>query len=390
MTKEEKEARPAIKMWLSHWNNCQKTVSELKDFQDRIMETVEVKGTKQNSLKFNEINEWYFHNPSATEVTTPTLLIHGYAASSMAYYRTFSGLSEKIRDLYAIDLPSNGLSREVPLKIDAEKPLPLKLKYLDDDKFKLPYVIDSLHSKFAIQQVEDYYVDRIDRWRKENNIEKFNLVGHSFGGYLSFKYAIKYPQSVDTLCLVSPLGVESNAFSVNNNLSCNTSYDFDYEDYTSKFYSKKRLIPNVIFKNQSDILRWMGPVGAKLCWKYIMSSYSRVPTMEYKEYVFELLYGKGGIPLTARKTFTELFTRNLLARDPIMDSLKDLHAKKVLLVYGNHDWMNKNAGASMVENLNLLRHNESARYVEIPEAGHNLFLDNPEVFNSSLLEFLKK
>lgn len=388
ITKKEKEARPAIRMWLSHWNNCDKTANELKSFQDKIMDTVEVAGTKENRVVFEEINEWHFHNPAATKVVTPTLLIHGYAASSMAYYRTFAGLSQSVKDLYAIDLPANGLSPEQPLKINATKPLPLKVKYQDNGKFTIPYTIDVLHNKFVIQQYEDYYLDRIERWRKSNKLNKINLVGHSFGGYLSFKYAVKYPHAIENLCLVSPLGVESNVYSVNNNLSSNTSYDLNLEDPASKFFTKKRKIPEFIFKNQSDVLRWMGPLGAKMCWSYITSSYSRIPTMEYKEYVFELLYGKGGIPLTAREIFTNLFTRNLLAKDPIMDSLKNLHAKKVLLMYGDHDWMNSYGGYRMVEILNTQRRNTSADYIEIPDAGHNLFLDNPEFFNKSLLEFL--
>lgn len=388
ITKEEKEARPAIRMWLSHWNNSDKTTHELKSLQDNIMDSVEVAGTKENRVLFEEINQWHFHNPAAVKVRTPTLLIHGYAASSMAYYRTFAGLSQSVRDLYAIDLPANGLSPEQPFKINATSPLPLKVKYLDDDKFTIPYTIDSLHNKFVIQQYEDYYLNRIEQWRRDNKLNKINLVGHSFGGYLSFKYAVKYPDAIENLCMVSPLGVESNIYSVNNNLSSNTSYDLNLDDPTSKFYTKKREIPAFIFKNQSDVLRWMGPLGAKLCWSYITSSYSRLPTMEYKEYVFELLYGKGGIPLTAREIFTNLFTRDLLAKDPVMDSLKDLHAKKVLLMYGDHDWMNKYAGYRMVEVLNTLRNNTSADYIEIPDAGHNLFLDNPEFFNKSLVNFL--
>ncbi|QLG74540.1 hypothetical protein HG535_0G04230 [Zygotorulaspora mrakii] len=389
MTKEEKETEAGIMAWLSQWNRC-KREEQLKDFEDRIMETVEVAGTKENSMKFNEINEWHFHNAAATDITTPTLLIHGYAASSMAYYRSFSKLTQKIRDLYAIDLPSFGVSAEVPLVLNPDKLLPLKLKHLDEDKFKIPYVIDSLKTKLAIQQVEDYYVDSIERWRKENKIDKFNLVGHSFGGYISFKYAIKYPDSVLNLCLLSPLGVESNVHSVNNDLQNDTVYNFHYEDFSSKFYNKRREIPSFIFNNQSDVLRWMGPVGARLCWGYVNSAYKAIPTMEYKQYVFELLYGKGGIPKTARTTFTKLFTRNLLARDPIMDSLRQLRAKKVLLVYGDHDWMNKYAGALMVKRLNEMRNNTSAEYIEVPDAGHNLFLQNPNYFSSSLTKFLAK
>lgn len=52
------------------------------------------------------------------------------------------------------------------------------------------------------------------------------------------------------------------------------------------------MIPKYLFEQQFHILRMMGPLGAKLCWNYIMAAYSRVPSLAYKEYIFELFYGK--------------------------------------------------------------------------------------------------
>ncbi|QLL32003.1 hypothetical protein HG536_0C01710 [Torulaspora globosa] len=388
LSEEEQRARPTIRMWLSRWNDTKETERELKEFQDKIMQDVQVAGTKENELSADGINQWHFHNSTASKITTPTLLVHGYAASSMAYYRTFSGLSENIRDLYAIDLPANGLSKDLPFKAPKQEPQPLKVKYIDEDKFSIPCEIDVQRNKEIIEHCENYYLDKIEDWRKMNRLEKINLVGHSYGGYLSFKYALKYPSSVEKLCLVSPAGVESSIFSINNKFNAKETYTLDMEDPSSKFYLRKRQVPAFIFKNQSDILRWMGPLGAKLTWSYITSAYKRLPTVEYKEYLFELIYGRGGIPLTARQIFTTLFTRHLLARDPIMDSLDKLQAKNVLLLYGHHDWMNKFAGYKMVERLNSSRRDTSADYMEVPEAGHNLMLDNPQFFNNSLIEFL--
>ena len=37
--------------------------------------------------------------------------------------------------------------------------------------------------------------------------EEFSLGGHSFGGYLSSRYVLKYPQNITNLILFSPVGV---------------------------------------------------------------------------------------------------------------------------------------------------------------------------------------
>ena len=135
-------------------------------------------------------------------------------------------------------------------------------------------------------------------------------------------------------------------------------------------------------------------MGAHLCWNYITSSYSKVPDIEFKEYMFELFYGKGGLSPIARTIFVNLFSRSLLARNPIMDSLDQLQVSDILFCYGQYDWMNKTAGQMAVRSLNrlnkLIRQKQTAKYMEIPTAGHNLFLDNPGFFNSVLTSFLRR
>ncbi|CAI4038007.1 hypothetical protein SMKI_04G3460 [Saccharomyces mikatae IFO 1815] len=383
--------KSGFKLWLSHLSNSRKTYERLEKLQKCIMEQVHVEGSKNNDKLFDEINQWHFRNEKASTVLTPTLLIHGYAASSMSFFRNYPGLSKHIQNLYSIDLPASGLSSIPPLEINATTPLPLDIEFTGKNKFKIPYTINLNHHKFVIQMYEDFYLDKIEQWRIDNKLGKVNIVGHSFGGYLSFKYAAKYPNSVEKLCLVSPLGVERNIWSINNNFRSNTLYTIGFEDPSSKFYSKRNMIPKYLFERQFQLLRMMGPVGAKLCWNYIMAAYSRVPSLAYKEYIFELFYGKGGIPEVTTEIFKGLFSRCILAKDPLMDSLHYLNVRKLMVVYGQYDWMNKKAGMLMVENLNSLGNClEKASYLEIPSSGHNLFLDNPLSFNQSIVSFLSE
>ncbi|CCC68596.1 hypothetical protein NCAS_0B05120 [Naumovozyma castellii] len=373
---------------------------DLKTHQERIMSLVKLPATTTvtNSLINGEINQWHLHNPAAAKVDVPTVLIHGYAASSMAYYRTLATLSKNVKDVYVIDLPANSLSSVPPhsdishLKINKIKVVQVS-KDKENEKyvFKVapPHAYDAQREKQVIDKLENYYLDVIEKWRRANyGLDKFNLVGHSFGGYLSFKYAIKYPEVVDKLCLVSPLGVASNIRSVNNVFDTKKEYVMDLQNPGSMLYNRQRMIPNFLFNNQLNVLKWMGPVGSKLTRKYINSAYVKVPTMDYKDYLYE--YFQMGVPQVNVDIFTKLFSRNLMARDPIMDNMNRLKSTRFMMMYGDNDWMDKFSGYTLVQNINKIKNNfdRKATYVEIPDAGHNLFLDNPEDFSNNLIKFL--
>ena len=57
------------------------------------------------------------------------------------------------------------------------------------------------NSKVAI----DFFLNSFERWReKQPGLDKFILVGHSLGGYLSAIYSIENPERVEKLILLSP------------------------------------------------------------------------------------------------------------------------------------------------------------------------------------------
>ena len=40
-------------------------------------------------------------------------------------------------------------------------------------------------------ETEDWFIDSLEEWRKAKKLDKFILLGHSFGGYVVSKYALK-------------------------------------------------------------------------------------------------------------------------------------------------------------------------------------------------------
>ena len=48
----------------------------------------------------------------------------------------------------------------------------------------------------------------MEKWRVAfGDLKDFYLAGHSFGGYISANYALKYPQNIKKLLMLSPVGV---------------------------------------------------------------------------------------------------------------------------------------------------------------------------------------
>jgi pimeloyl-ACP methyl ester carboxylesterase len=99
----------------------------------------------------------------------PILLLHGFGAGLGFWVLNLDAFAAD-RPLYAIDLLGYGRSTRSKFSKDAE-------------------------------EIENQYVDSIEKWRQQMGIERMMILGHSFGGFLSTSYAIKYPERIEHLIL---------------------------------------------------------------------------------------------------------------------------------------------------------------------------------------------
>ena len=104
----------------------------------------------------------------------PILLVHGFAAGSAFWMWNLDKLA-KNRNVYSIDML--GFAR-------SSRPV---------------FPTDSL-------EADTMFIESIEDWRRQMCINEFILLGHSFGGYVSSLYTMKYPKRVLHLILDDPWG----------------------------------------------------------------------------------------------------------------------------------------------------------------------------------------
>jgi len=86
-------------------------------------------------------------------------------------------------------------------------------------------------------EAELFFTQSIEKWREAMGLDKMTIVAHSFGGHLTSRYALKYPERVKKIIFWSPHGTESKP----------DSYEADL---------KRRMDANCRYKCFMSIMLW--------------------------------------------------------------------------------------------------------------------------------------
>ncbi|OLY78407.1 putative cardiolipin-specific deacylase, mitochondrial [Smittium mucronatum] len=323
------------------------------------------------------------------------VITHGFGNGIGFYFKNYEGLTQIPGiDLYSIDWLGMGLSSRPDFSIDR------KLSIEDQ-----------------VKKTEEFFVESLEKWRQNMKIEKMNLLGHSFGGYMSSLYALKYPHRVNKLILESPVGVQETPKSIDEFLETGvlpkskllnpdpSSAEEEQEalddslDKTKPPKSNEQIIERFstapfyyrflfkIFVRQwnnygspQSLMRSFGRLGPMFTSKYA-SKFTTLSPDEIKllaDYLFHVSAQKG----SGEYSIGVILKPFAFARIPLINRLTTLQVPTYFL-YGDRDWMDIDAGTELSEKIK-----PDSKVFKIPNAGHNMHLDNPNGFNEIVTEIL--
>lgn len=265
----------------------------------------------------------------------PLVLLHGYMNGALYYYRNLVGLTKFFSTVYSLDFLGWGLSSR-----PAFTPL-----------------------NNSVQAAENVFVESLEAWREANKIERMVLAGHSMGGYLSVAYCERYPDRVDRLILISPVGVPVDVNSKTRKLTWGArlaSLLFHW-DFTP--CSVVRSLPE--------------GRGKGFVQRYVEQRLPAIDDPEEQKALTNYLYYNMTSAASGEYAVQRLLSPFAFAKEPTIYRIPNLKVKNISFLYGENDWMDASAG------LQVKKRRNDINVYRVPNAGHLLMLENCQDFEKA-------
>ncbi|KAB1203729.1 Abhydrolase domain-containing protein 4 [Morella rubra] len=279
---------------------------------------------------------------------SPTLvMVHGYGASQGFFFRNFDALTSRFRVIAIDQLGWGGSSRP-------------------DFTCR------------STEETEAWFIDSFEEWRKAKNLSNFILLGHSFGGYVAAKYALKHPDHIQHLILVGSAGFSSESDASESLLRFRATW--------------KGAILNHLWESNvtpQTVIRGLGPWGRDLVQKYTVARFGTYATGDrltdqesrwLTDYVYHTLAAKASGELCLKY----IFSFGAFARMPLLHSASEWKVPTTF-IYGHEDWMSYQGAQEARKHMKV-----PCEIIRVPQAGHFVFIDNPNGFLSAVLHACRR
>jgi len=293
-------------------------------------------------------------NSKSPSTSTPLVLLHGYMNGGVYFYRNFLSLSRYFDSIHSLDLLGWGLSSRPSFRQIQSTPA-----------------------------AESFFVESLEAWRKAQQIDKMILAGHSMGGYLSVAYCERYPEHVERLILLSPVGVPKE--------DANDEIQRQRNERIRSAPWKYRLLfglYNTLYQHQSigDIFRWFPSDRAKnLVTEYANRRLKFSDPDEVNVFI-DYLYEANSLPGSGEYCLNRILHSNVMAKEPLEDRIPKLQhsIKSISFLYGANDWMDITGGLKVQEAMKQ-QSTPPVEVYRVSKAGHLLQLEHPEQVSTGII-----
>lgn len=270
--------------------------------------------------KVRNINIAYIDEGKGSETL---LLIHGLGTSAKSWIKNIKELKKHYR-VIAIDLPGYGKS-------------------------------DKGYYKYSMS----WYAKVLNDFLSSLNIDKAVFVGHSMGGQISLVAALKYPQRVEKLVLISTAGFEK--FTEGEGDWMKSAFTIDLVKDTP--------IRNIDINLRANFYETPDDAGF-----FVTDRIQVRGASDFENYCYAV-------------------TRNVagMIDEPVLDKLH-LIKQKTLIMFGENDGLIPNPylhGGLTKDIANFGKANiKNSTMVLIPECGHMMQFEKAKIVNSKIIKFI--
>jgi len=288
----------------------------------------------------------------------PLVLLHGYMNGALYFYRNLKGLASQnsiFSGVYAIDMLGWGLSSR---------------------------------PKFTFENAdsaEEFYVDSLEQWRKKNGIDKMILGGHSLGGYVAVAYCERYPQHVDKLLLLSPVGVaHKTAQEEEEDLQKikQAPFSFRFLASTAMTFWANGITPG------SFIRTFPESTGRKLVEGYVQKRLPAITDDVEQQALTDYVFHNSKLPGSGDYSLKVLLKPMAHAYKPLIRRIPKLKVSQIAILYGERDWMDPQAGIDVQKicNQDTSSSTPNVTVMTVSNCGHLLMLENWQEFNQAVVQ----